>query len=370
VTGRAGGYDTDELAPLSLVDVPEDLDEFNAWAFQMGWGDGLPLVPPTRERVDRMLEGTDLDPMVSLGGVPPRMAFATVESIAVNAVMAGAHPTAMPVILAAVEGMLAPEVNAWGAQATTHPCALMVLVSGPVAEHAAVHGGVGLFGSTFRGNVTIGRTIRLVQQNLGGAVPGDIDRATQGSPAKISFCFAENETDSPWAPYRMSQGFDRDDSTVTVVFAEGPHNINDHVSTSPLGLAFTMANTVMITGMNNAFIRQTDYVVVVCPEHAAILARHGWDRSDLQEYLHERARIPYRHWKLGGMPGVNPQPRYFDAADDDMMIRITDRPTDVHVVVGGGPGLHSAFIPTFGLTRVTTRVVRDASGAPARFGDR
>lgn len=361
--------DSEDVAPLALVDVPDDVEEFNSWAFHEGWGDGLPLVPPTRERVERMLEGTDLDPMISLGGVPPRMAYATVESVAVNAVMAGADPTAMPVILTAVEAMLAPEVNAWGAQATTHPCALMVLVSGPVAAHAGVHGGVGLFGSTFRGNVTIGRTIRLIQQNLGGAVPGDIDRSTQGSPAKISFCFAENEAECPWDPYRVDQGYTRDDSTVTVVFAEGPHNINDHVSTSPKGLAFVMANTVAIMGTNNAFIRQTDFVLVVCPEHAAILARHGWDRSDLQEYIHERARIPYRYWRRGGMPGVNPQPKYFEAADDDMMIRIADSPEDVHVVVGGGAGLHSAFIPSFGLTRVTTRVVRDASGEPAHFGD-
>lgn len=356
-----------DSAALALVDVPDDLDEFNAFAFDEGWSDGLPLVPPTPDRVERMLEGTDFDPNMSLGAVPPRLALATVESIAVNAVMAGCHPTAMPVLLAAVEAMLAPEVNAWGAQATTHPCALMVLVSGPVAAHASVHGGVGLFGSTFRGNLTIGRTIRLIQQNLGGAYPGDIDRATQGTPAKISFCFSENEDASPWEPYRVSQGFELDDSVVTVLFAEGPHNINDHVSTTPAGLAFVMADTITIMGMNNAFIRNTDFMVVVCPEHAEILARHGWDRSDLQEYLHERARIPYKHWRRGGMPGVNPQPKYFEAADDDMLIKIIDRPGDAHVVVGGGAGLHSAFIPSFGLTRVTSRVVRTADGAPARF---
>jgi hypothetical protein len=352
---------------LELIEAPDDLDEFNRWAFDRGWSDGLPLVPPTRERVDRMLTGTDWAANASFGEVPPRMAHATVESIAVNAVLAGCDPTAMPVLLAAVDAMLAPEVNAWGAQATTHPCALMVLVSGPIAAYAGVHGGVGLFGSTFRGNVTIGRTMRLIQQNIGGAYPGNIDRATQGTPAKISFCFAENEPASPWTPYRVDQGFNRADSIVTVVFAEGPHNINDHVSNDARGVAFTMASTVATMGKNNSYIRNTDYMIVVCPEHAATLASNGWDRSDLQEYLHERARIPYKHWRLGGMPGVNPQPKYMEAADDDMMLRITDRPEDVHVVVGGGAGLHSAYIPTFGLTRMTSRVVRDRNGEPVRF---
>jgi hypothetical protein len=352
---------------LATVTVPDDLDEFNRWAFEQRWSDGLPLIPPTRERVDRMLAGTDHDPQSSIGGVPPRMALATVESIAVNAVMAGCVPSAMPVLIAAVEAMLVPEVNAWGAQATTHPCALMVLVTGPVAKHAAVHGGAGLFGSTFLGNVTIGRAMRLVQQNIGGAFPIETDRATQGTPAKISFCFAENEDDSPWEPYRVSLGYDRADSTVTVVFAEGPHNINDHVSTEPRGIAFTFADTITTMGKNNTYVRNNDYMVVVCPEHAKTLAKHGWKARDLQEYLHERARIPYKHWKLGGMIGVNPQPKYFDAADDDMMLRITDRLEDVHVVVGGGAGLHSAFIPTLGLTRMTTVAVRDSSGAPARF---
>ena len=209
--------------------------------------------------------------------------------------------------------------------------------------------------------------MRLIQQNIGGAIPGDIDRATQGTPAKISFCFAENEERNPWAPYRVDQGFDEADSIVTVVFAEGPHNINDHVSRQPKGLALIFADTVMGLGANNTFVRNNDYMIAICPEHAAVFAEAGWDRSDLQEYLHERSRIPFSIWKQGGMPYVNPVPKYYEAADDDMMLRITDRKEDVHVVVAGGPGLHSAFIPTLGLTRMTSLTVRDASGQPLRF---
>ncbi len=359
--------DSQNPGATTMVDAPDDLDQFQDWALANGWSDGMAVIPPTPERVERMLAGTDYDRTTSLGPMPPRMALATVEAVAANAVMAGCKPTAMPVLIAATDAMLVPEVNAWGAQATTHPCALMLMVSGPVAKYAGIHSGAGMFGSSLPGNVSIGRAMRLIQQNIGGAYPGDIDRATQGTPAKISFCFAENEEPNPWAPYRVSQGFDEADSVVTVVFAEGPHNINDHVSKEPRGLALIFADTVMSLGKNNAYVRNNDYMIVVCPEHAAVFADAGWDRSDVQEYLHERARIPYGVWKQGGMPGVNPMPKYYEAADDDLMLRITDRKEDVHVVVAGGPGLHSAFIPTFGLTRMTSRAVKDASGAPARF---
>lgn len=360
---RDGMAETWESA---LLDAPDDLEEFNRWAFDRRWGDGLPVVPPTPERVARMLGGTDYSPETVVAVIPPRMAAATVEKIAVNAVMAGCGPSAMPVLLTATAALSDPTLNTYGAQATTHPCGLMVLVSGPVAGHAEVHGGVGLFGPDFRGNVTIGRAMRLILQNLGGAFPGETDRSTQGSPVKIAFCFSENEVDSPWEPYRVSRGFSAADSTVSVVFGEAPHNLDDHVSTEPRGLGFMMAQTIATVGKNNPYCRGNDYLVIVCPEHARIFADRGWARRDLQEYLHERARIPYREWRMGALRGVNPQPRYMDAADDDLQVRITDSVDDVHVVVGGGAGLHSSWIPTFGLTRTVTSVVRNADASAWR----
>jgi hypothetical protein len=356
------------LESSSLVDVPDDLDEFNAWAIERRWSDGLPLIPPTPERVARMLTGTDFDPETVIAKIPARQAKATVQAIAINAVMAGCQPSAMPILIAMVEATEDPALNMYGCQATTHPCALMVMVTGDVAKHAGVHSGAGLFGSTFPANVTIGRATRLIQQNIGGAFPGESDRSTQGTSAKISFCWAENQDDSPWEPYRVSRGFAESDSTISLVFAEGPHNIDDHVSKEPRGLAFTMASTIATTGNNNAYCRDNDYTIAVCPEHAIILAKAGWKRSDLQEYLHERARIPFKYWRLGGLYKLNPQEKYLDAGDDDMQVRITKSADDIHIVVAGGHGLHSAFIPTFGLTRMTTRVVRSASGEPWRAG--
>ncbi|MDQ1396848.1 MAG: hypothetical protein QOG64_2107, partial [Acidimicrobiaceae bacterium] len=341
----------------SLVDVPEDMAEFNDWAVEQRWSDGLPMIPPTEDRVDEMLTGTGWPSDEVIGKIPARLAEATVEIIAANAVMAGCTPAAMPILITAVQAMIDPIVNLYGAQATTHPCALMVLVSGPLTKSAGIHSGSGLFGPGFRGNATIGRAVRLIQQNVGGAWPGETDRATQGTSAKFSFCFAENDEESPWEPYRVSQGYQRDDTTVTVVAAEGPHNLNDHVSKDPKGILAMFRHTIATMGKNNSYIMSGDYVVVVCPEHATTLHDGGFERRDVQEFLHNRARIPYRDWKLGGMIGMLNQPKYLDAADDDFPVPITTTPDDVHIVVGGGPGLHSTFIPTFGLSRTATRVV-------------
>ena len=351
----------------SLLEAPEGLEEFNTWAQQRRWSDGLPLIPPTPERVERMLGGTDWPPDRVVGRIPPRFASATVSAIAANAVMAGCGATAMPVLITATEALCEPIVNAYGAQATTHPCGLMLLISGPAAFHAGVTGGAGLFGPGFVGNVTIGRAMRLILLNIGGAFPGDMDRATQGSPAKISFCFAENEQDCPWEPYRVSRGYGYRESIVAVTFGEAPHNLNDHTSVEPAGLAFMMAQSIATVGKNNTYVRNSDYFVVVGPEHAAVFARSGWDRSDLQEYLHERARIPYRVWRMGGLVGMTPQPKFMEAADDDLQVRITDRPDDIHVVVGGGPGLHSSWIPSHAGGRMMSKAIRAADGSPLLF---
>lgn len=347
---------------MTLVEVPEDLLEFNRWAVEQRWSDGLPLIPPTRERVDEMLLGTSWSADDVVGQVPARLAAATVEVIAANAVMAGCTPSAMPILIATVQAMLDPEVNLYGAQATTHPCAVMVMVTGPLADQAGVHGGVGLFGPGFHANASIGRAVRLIQQNVGGAWPAESDRATAGTPAKFSFCFGENQAENPWEPYRVSRGFGEADTIVSVVAAEGPHNLNDHVSTAPLGVLFTIAQSLSTIGTNNAYCQPADFVLAMCPEHAKIVADAGFTREDVQQYLYERCRIPYKHWKLGGMYGMLPQPKHLEAADDDYPVPILKSPNDAHVVVAGGPGRHSAWMPTFGISRIASRVVAGPDG--------
>jgi hypothetical protein len=290
--------------------------------------------------------------------IPPLYASATPELIAVNAVMAGCVPEAMPTVVAAIEALTDPAVNLYGMQATTHPCAAMVMVNGPEALRLGINSNAGVFGPGFAANMTIGRAVHLVLRNVGGARPGSTDRATQGSPAKIAFCFAENEADSPWAPFHVELGFDRSQSAVTVVAAEGPHNIENHASQEPRGLMLNIAHTIASLGKNNAYIHGSDYFLALGPEHARILADHGWTKRDVQQYVFMRARVPHRLWVQTGLTGIFPQPKYIEYADDELGIPMSDSQDDIHIVVAGGPGRHSSFIPTVAIGRSATREIR------------
>ena len=345
----------------AAVEMPDDIVEFNDEALRRGWGDGFPLIPPTEKRVEAMLAGVAWrKPDEVLGIIPPRTAEATVERIAINAVMAGCLPAAMPVLLAAVQAMCVPAAGLLTAQATTHGGGMMLLVSGPVADLVEMHGGAGVFGPGFRGNATIGRAIRLILQNIGGAYPGTTDRSTQGSAAKYSFAFCENEAESPWDPYRVSLGYAREVSTVTVMMADPPQSIMDGVSTTAGGLMLTFCSSIAGVGKNASYLPGGEYFVVFCPEHAALLARFDFSRRDVQEYLFARARIPYRIWKdRGAAPMfINVQPKYVQHADDDMGVPMSVDPEKIQVIVAGGAGIHSAWFGSVGgITRASTTVI-------------
>ena len=201
----------------SRLRLPGGVDDISDALFERGYTDGLPVVPPTEERVRKMLSGTTRLPGESLGKMPPAQFDATIEKIAVNAVMAGCRPEAMPVLIAAVEAMLDPRWELGYLQTTTNPLTPMLIVNGPARQVAGLYGGTGAMGPGFRGNATIGRAVRLILLNIGGATPGDIDKCTQGFVGKFSLCLAENEEESPWTPLHVSRGFDRNESVVTVV---------------------------------------------------------------------------------------------------------------------------------------------------------
>src|SRR5207237_457175 len=247
-----------------------------------------------------------------LGLMPPLWREASVEKLAVNAVMAGCEPVCFPVILAAVAAMLEPAFNLYGVQATTHPVAPLVIVSGPAARAVGMHAGAGLFGPGFRANATVGRAIRLILMNVAGAWPGRHDMATQGSPAKFTYCIAEREDASPWGPLRAGE------SAVTVFGGEAPHNVNDHVSTTAAGILATVADTAVSLGSNVGwYFSQSQLLIVLGPEHAATIAGDGFTRPDVQRYVFEHARLPLRTLKLGGMWGIQDWPRWMHAITDD-----------------------------------------------------
>jgi hypothetical protein len=188
-----------------------------------------------------MLAWTDRDREVEIGTIPPRQGIVTVEKLAVNAVMAGCRPEYFPVVLAATEAMLDERFNLYAVQCTTHPCAPLLILNGPIARELDVNSRYNAFGPGCRANATIGRAVRLILQNVGGGTPGVLDRATQGQPAKYSYCIAEDELENPWSPLHVERGFDPATSTVTVCGAENPHNLNDHVSTASRGILTMIA---------------------------------------------------------------------------------------------------------------------------------
>ena len=321
------------------------------------WCDGLPIIAPTAERVRAMLGA--VDGARSLGLMAPLWRDCTVEKLAVNAVMAGCEPAVFPVIVAAAEAMLDPEFNLFGVQATTHPVAPLVIVSGPMARTAGLHTGSGLFGPGFRANATIGRAIRLVLMNVGGGWPGRHDMATQGSPAKFSYAVAERVDASPWDPLHVSLGFGRDQSVVTVYGGEPPHNVNDHVSTTAAGILNNVSDVAATLGSNVGwYFSQSQLLVVLGPEHAATIAADGFTKADVQRFVFDHARLPLGRLKLGGMWSMRDWPVWMQkATDDSVMLPQVPSVDDIFVMVAGGSGKHSAVIPNCTFSRAVSRVI-------------
>jgi len=340
-----------DLAAPATIDIPDDpiaiLDAFT----ERNWADGLPIIAPTAERVSAMLDGRD--GAKSLGIMPPLWRQVTLEKLAVNAVMAGCEPRAFPIILAAVEAMLDRAFNLYGVQATTHPVAPLLVVNGAYGRQIGLHGGSGCFGPGFRANATIGRAIRLILLNVGGAWPGRYDMATQGSPAKFSYCIAENEAASPWGP--LAEG-----DTVTVYGGEPPHNVNDHVSTTASGILTTVCDTAVSLGSNVGwYFSQSQLLVVLGPEHARTIADDGFTRADVQRFVYEHARLPLGRLKLAGMWGMHDWPAWMNAvADPDALMPQVPSPDDVFVAVAGGSGKHSAVVPNCTFSRAVSRPIK------------
>jgi hypothetical protein len=353
-----------ERVELSYTDEWTDLQRE---MMKRGWGDGLPLVPPTEERVGAMTLGAGLPADQVVAVIAPRMRVATVELIAANAVMAGCRAQHMPLLIAAVLAMVEPKFNLYGCQTTTHCVAPLLIVNGPLAQALNIHSGAGCFGPGPWDNGVVGRAIRLILMNIGGAIPMEIDKATMGHPGKFTFCMAENEAASPWPSLAAQRGFDKEVSTVTVLGGEAPHNINEHEATSANSLLTTICGAMAQTGQNTVYYNG-EPLLILGPEHAATIARDGFSKEDVQRAVYDDARIPITrfghetierrlHRRLGH--------RYKNRnIAPDTLVTIAQRWEDVVVIVAGGPGKHSMWVPTFGATRSVTRAVLKADGTP------
>ena len=353
--------------PGATLDIPDDLEQANEVCRARGWTDGLPIIPPTAERVERMLAYCDRPWDAAIAKLPPRWGEVTPLRLAANAVMAGCRPEYFPLIALALEAMCEPPFNLYGIQATTHPCAPLVIVNGPVGREIEINSSHNAFGPGVQSNATIGRAIRLALINIGGAIPRIGDMATFGSPTKYTYCVAENEAENPWEPLHVEHGFPLEATTVTVFAAEGPHNINDHESTTAEGILKMVAGTMAITGANDVYY-VSQPLVVFGPEHAATVAAEGYSKAQVQRYLFENARLPLDSFSRENIERrfrIMFDGRYAQAAIGEL-IPVVQRAEDIAIIVLGGAGKHSAYIPTFGGTRSVTRVLKRADGELAR----
>ena len=276
------------------IATSEDLMES---CFERGWTDGLPVVPPTRERVLRMLAGTPRAATEVLGMVPPDLVACTVEKVAINAVMAGCKPEYMPVVLAAVEAALIDEFGMHGVLCTTMFAGPVLIVNGPITKAIGMNSGVNALGQGNRANATIGRALQLVIRNVGGGRPGEIDRATLGTPGKYTFCFAEAE-DRGWESLAVERGFSAQKSTVTLFAGEGVQGIVDQKSRSPESLARSFA--MCLRAVDHPKLAMAgDALLVVSPDHCRVFLEAGWSKARLLEELSRLLQLPADEMVVG-----------------------------------------------------------------------
>ena len=333
-----------------------DYEEVFDYLYKSRMTDGLPVVPPTEDRVARMVAGSGRDPRELIGKIPPALGDATVEKIAVNAVMAGCLPEYMPVIIAAVEGMVEEAFDLYGLQTTTNPGTVGLIINGPIRKRLDVNCESGCMGPGWRANSTIGRAIRLILLNIGGATVPDVSKTTQAFPGRFSFCFGENEEESPWEPLHVERGFKPEQSCVTVIAPHGTLNMtfgDRLVATEGLPL---MAATINDPATNHYSLFTGEPLIVFNPIHARELNAAGYGKRELKRYFWERCRWPVDklsslarerrlkkpHLIFDGMAPMVPSPEYY-------MI----------VVAGGHGGLHTTFVPSFGEPSAITKVIRE-----------
>ncbi|MFH1485058.1 MAG: UGSC family (seleno)protein, partial [Chloroflexota bacterium] len=352
--------------------VEDSTEATNQLFYEKGWTDGLPIVCPTEERVQAMLQCTDRATDEVLAEIPPLYGEATTEKVAINAIMAGCLPQYLPVIIAAVDAMTVKTFNLYGIQGTTNPVCPAAIINGPIAKELGINWGPNLIGQGNRANATIGRALRLIMLNLGGGTPGTVDKATHGQPGKYSLCFAENEVESPWEPLHVERGFAKEVSTVTVAGVTGTTNVLTMVEPEgPLApevaaerLLLCLADAIAAWGSNNWMSGIGEPMVIFAPESAQILDKGGFTKAKSKEYLYEKSSRPvssYPSHMAGAMRFRRQAPETVDR------FYTTESPDDIMIVVAGGLlSAHTVFAPTFGTTTAATKAIALKDGTPAK----
>lgn len=333
--------------PAEVIDFEGTEADVNDLFFKNGWSLGVPIIPPTPERVQKMLTGTSHKPDEVIGLIPPRVAAVTVELVAVHAVMAGCDkPEVMPVLLA-VASTLANE-NYRSGTTTTHPTAPFVIVNGPIRDKAGIAYGIGAAGPEYRTNICLGLAINSIGDIIGGSKPPDGDKTTLGwSGNIIATVIGENEENNPWGPLSVEKGFKKDESVVTVQLgADIPGNINDHNSVTGEDLLTVIASEMKRGGQNSRYMTSSDLLVLLSYEHATTLYEDGWtNKDDIRKRLWELARNPLS-WQPGGGVSRVGSDVLGEPATPDTLVPIAKGPENIQLIVAGGPGKHSQYIGT------------------------
>ena len=334
------------MDPTQAIEV-DSIEEAHEAMYRLGWTDGLPVIPPTPRLVEAGLKYLQRDPQEVIGEVPPKNRMATVEKVVVNSVMAGCLPEYIPVVIAALEGMLDDSFNLNGIQATTNCISPLAIVTGPVVDKLGFNAGDNTFGGGSRANAAVGRAIRLILWNIGGGYAGEIDRATLGHPGKYTYCIAENSQDSPWEAIHEERGFPADTSCVTVFACEAPHHIatgSGYVLTGGDILA-VLADSTATAGaatMNGG----GQALLILGPMTAQKLDSDGYGKREIREEIQRLATKPVK--LMNSNKFLNPEhpfhwARLVDPADEDALIPAIREPEDLLLMVAGGWGSGSGF---------------------------
>ncbi len=329
-----------------------DVLEATELYFEKGWSDGLPVVPPTEDRIWAMLEATGLEPDHQITFITNRQAAVTAEKVAINAVMAGCKPEYMPVVVAAIEALGDPKWSYHGPGTSTGGAAVLTIVNGPIARRLQINSGDNLFGPGWRANATIGRAVRLVMRNVIGSLPGRLDRATLGHPGKYTYVIAENEEDSPWPPLHVERGFRPEQSAVTVMAAEAPHQFYNQLSNSAEGILTTLCDDMRISGN---VVGQPQHAIVLAGEHMRTIAAGGWSKADIRKFVFEHTHNSAAHLKRAHRLAGPIKPE-----DETMLRPLVPSPEDILVVAAGGrAGAFSAYVPGWGSKRTSESVTKE-----------
>jgi hypothetical protein len=350
-------------AESSTAEVPADTGLLFQYFISRGWSDGLPALAPTRPAVDAMIAGGRLEKDAVLGVIPPLNGIATIEKIAANAVMAGCLPEYFPLLQAALRCVIHPGFNLDGVQTTTGNVAPMLIINGPCRDRLQINYAGNALGQGWRANSTIGRALRLVLCNIGGAAPGIYDKSTLGQPAKYTFCVAENEAENPWEPLHVERGMSRGADAVSAFGCSGVNSAVDMASQTAKGLLKTFSLT-MIGGFTSG-VTSTEALLVICPEHAAILSAGGYSKADIRNELFSLARVSHEKISDENLQLLaNRRPSWFPSSSSE--IPVIDRPEDLWIVVAGGKGAKSAYIPGRTGTKLQTAAVEDPAAVNCR----